>query len=366
MEYKFLAIAGSFDRLHKGHRFFISQAFKFGHKVLIGLTSDSFVKEKFKSVRYGTKIKIKINKFPARKKELEDFLKAKKLLKRTKIVEINDIYGPSLKDIDIEALAVTEETRGGAEKVNIRRRQLALPPLKILEIPLILAEDKKRISSTRIRIGEIDRWGKVFFSLSVFGRKIPSKLRLNLKKPLGILIKGDAQKIRLELRNILYSHKSDLIIAVGDEVTDYLNKLGESLGSDLIGAQGKPHSAQALRGKQADISIIDYHIQRIRVKETLADYEFPDNYSLLKAKNPAGFVTSGMVLAVKKAIKSFMEKGKKIVIEVNGEEDLAGLPAILLAPLDSLILYGQPSEGVVAVEVSEEKKEEILALIKKR
>lgn len=45
-----VAIAGTFDRLHKGHRFFISQAFKFGRKVIIGLTSDKYVKKKWSVV----------------------------------------------------------------------------------------------------------------------------------------------------------------------------------------------------------------------------------------------------------------------------------------------------------------------------
>lgn len=346
MKYKYLALAGSFDRLHKGHRFFISQAFKFGDKVLIGLTSDSFAGRKIKAQNFN--INLKVKPYNERKKELENFLKDKKLLERTKIVEINDIYGPSLKDIDIEALAMTEETREGAEKVNIRRRQLTLPPLKILEIPLILAEDKKRISSTRIRIGEIDRWGKVFFSLSVFGRKIPAKLRLNLKKPLGLLISGNEQTIRKKVLNLLKSGNFSLIIAVGDEATTYLNKLGE----------------------QADVSVIDYHIQRKRVKYSLADFDFPQNFlkakypeKIIKAANPPGFVTKGLVLAVFAGIKKFLKDGRKRLIEVAGEEDLAGLPAILLAPLDSLILYGQPNQGIVAVKSTEEKKNKILELI---
>jgi len=52
-------------------------------------------------------------------------------------------------------------------------------------------------------------------------------------------------------------------------------------------------------------------------------------------------------------------------IFVRGEEDLAALPAILLAPEGSVVLYGQPDEGVVFVSITKSKKEEILDLLDK-
>ena len=41
------------------------------------------------------------------------------------------------------------------------------------------------------------------------------------------------------------------------------------------------------------------------------------------------------------------------------------LPAILVAPLSSLVLYGQYDLGVVAVKVTEEKKIEVWEVVKK-
>ena len=50
-------------------------------------------------------------------------------------------------------------------------------------------------------------------------------------------------------------------------------------------------------------------------------------------------------------------------IKIQGEEDLLALPAILLAPLGSVVIYGQKDLGVVVVEVTEEKKEEVKKII---
>ena len=199
--FKTVAIAGTFDRLHKGHRFFISEAFKLGDKVIIGLTSDKYVEEKFKvpacqslalAGRQSSKFKskaesdkdtwkvaegllpgggIKIQDYETREKELREFLQEKKLLHRVQIVEIDDVYGPASRRAgrqkdEIEALVVTLETVEGGRLVNQKRKELKLKQLKIIKVPLIPAEDRKRIASTRIRLGEIDRWGRVYYKSS--------------------------------------------------------------------------------------------------------------------------------------------------------------------------------------------------------
>ena len=42
-EFKKVAVGGTFDQLHKGHRALLRKSFEVGEKVVIGLTSDSFV-----------------------------------------------------------------------------------------------------------------------------------------------------------------------------------------------------------------------------------------------------------------------------------------------------------------------------------
>ncbi len=53
-----------------------------------------------------------------------------------------------------------------------------------------------------------------------------------------------------------------------------------------------------------------------------------------------------------------MAENRQVQILVAGEEDLLTLAAVWLAPLGSLVVYGQPHQGVVTVEVTAQKKRE--------
>lgn len=72
----------------------------------------------------------------------------------------------------------------------------------------------------------------------------------------------------------------------------------------------------------------------------------------VRARNPRGMITRELWDAVRENM------GRKVKIFVEGEEDLAVLPCLLLAPEGSIILYGQPRQGVVLMEVTKEKKAE--------
>lgn len=86
-------------------------------------------------------------------------------------------------------------------------------------------------------------------------------------------------------------------------------------------------------------------------------------YEEVSVDNPAGIITDELIRTLCEAFAS--EKLLRIFVR-GGEEDLATLPVILLAPPGgSVVLYGQPDEGVVFVEVTEKKKEEIRALFEK-
>jgi cytidyltransferase-like protein len=415
--FRLIAIAGTFDRLHKGHRFFISQAFKFSKKAIIGLTSDEYVKRKFRihpsvdgsefrikteSDKYTWKVAeglpggggIRIKTYQERKRELREFLREKGLLERTRIVKIDDVYGPAIEDNDIEALVVTSETMKGGRLVNQKRQEKGLKRLKLLRVSIIPAYDRKRIASTRIRLGEIDRWGRVYANVTMQqcnnatmrGRdkyKISEELRQELKKPQGILIKGNPEnhkELADELKKIVTKFPPVMIATVGDEVTKLCNQVGI-----------KP-----------DLAIIDYHVMRQRKYYSLADLglvnschsresgnpagspirsgmtggvkvtnrdspgvEGSRERSLITVKNPPGNITPTLFAAIKRSIKSYLANGRQRIIKVLGEEDLAGVPAMLLSPLGSVVLYGQPQEGLVVVEIIEEKKEELLLLIQK-
>jgi uncharacterized protein (UPF0218 family) len=78
-----------------------------------------------------------------------------------------------------------------------------------------------------------------------------------------------------------------------------------------------------------------------------------------------GFVSKSLITGIRQALKKVLSSKSPIIIKVLGEEDLATLPAVLFAPLTTLVFYGQPGEGLVMVEVTEKKKEEVFKMIEK-
>jgi hypothetical protein len=352
---RIVAIAGTFDHLHRGHEEFISRAFELGEKVIIGLMSDGYVEGKATGNRQQAKVQLKIQNFKERKEGLVNHLNKKQLLNRAEIVKIDDIYGPTIKDSEIEALVVTRETRKGGRLVNKKRKELGLPPLKLLTVPFAKTQDGRRISSIRIRLGEIDRKGKVFMNATmqqcynVTKRKrlcLSEEVRQKLKKPQGILIAGDPEdhkKIVSKLKKVIAAIEPIVISTVGDEVTKLCNKIGI-----------KPN-----------LAIFDFKVKRIRIYKNLSDLGFPVTNSSFNFRviNPAGYITRTSVSAIKKSYQGIIKDGKQRLIKIIGEDDLAAVAAILLAPLGTVVLYGQPTEGVVVVEVTEEKKEELMKLL---
>ncbi|MGB9960223.1 MAG: phosphopantetheine adenylyltransferase [Candidatus Bathyarchaeales archaeon] len=150
-KFKAVAVGGTFDEFHRGHRTLLLKAFEVGEQVLIGLCTDEFVK--------------KMNKphitapYEERKAYLENFLRQHGFSEKAKILPLNDPYGVTLSKGCIEAIVVSRETEPTAIKINEERKRLGLPPLAIIVIEMVPSENHAPISTTRIRKGEIDREG---------------------------------------------------------------------------------------------------------------------------------------------------------------------------------------------------------------
>jgi pantetheine-phosphate adenylyltransferase len=150
---KTVAVGGTFDKLHKGHRILLIRAFEIGEKVLIGLSSDEFAE------KLGRQKNHAIACYEKRLSELKEFLRQNDFLERTEIMPLDDAYGVTLSQGILEALVVSRETEYMAQEINKKREKKGLEPLKIVVIEMVPAENHVPISTTRIRRGEIDREG---------------------------------------------------------------------------------------------------------------------------------------------------------------------------------------------------------------
>jgi len=151
--YRIVAMGGTFDVLHSGHKKLLRQAFSIGRKVVIGVTSDEFARSLHKPH--------KLDPYAKRRADLERLLNHWHVLSRARIVPLDDRYGPTVGVSNINALVVSKRTIKTALAINGTRKSRGLKPIQIVPIDLLLADDKRPISSTRIRRGKIDRRGRL-------------------------------------------------------------------------------------------------------------------------------------------------------------------------------------------------------------
>jgi len=141
---------GTFDKLHLGHKFFLLSGAEKGKKLLVGITSKKYLAQ-YKPINKNAM------PFAQRKSAVNNFLSERGF--DFEIFKINDPIGIALQRG--QAIVVSKDTQKGAEKINQERKKKGLKPLKIIKIKTILAEDKKEISSQRIKNGEIDKNGRI-------------------------------------------------------------------------------------------------------------------------------------------------------------------------------------------------------------
>ncbi len=120
--------------------------------------------------------------------------------------------------------------------------------------------------------------------------------------------------------------ENHFVISIGDATTKNL------LDADII----------------PKIGIIDNKIER-----EISKHQIEYDAITLKVDNPPGTITDELWKAIEKA--KYLAKEVNVLIIVNGEEDLAVIPGVLTAPKNSIILYGQPGEGIVVVEADKVK-----------
>src|SRR5215467_1905804 len=150
-QYKTVAMGRYLDVFHKGHEQLLKTAFKLSQRVIIGITSDQFVKTLVKPHP--------VEPYRARVLSVRRFLIRHHWLKRAEIHPLYDPFGPALTRPKLEAVILTPDTLSSGRKLNRLRRARDFAKLSIHVTPFALARDGKRISSTRVRRGEITRRG---------------------------------------------------------------------------------------------------------------------------------------------------------------------------------------------------------------
>jgi pantetheine-phosphate adenylyltransferase len=147
-----VALGGTFDPVHDGHRKLFERAFERGD-VTVGLTSDELAPKTRHVDRY-------VRPFEERKRDLESELRsiAEEHDREFRVRELEEPTGIATEP-QFDALVVSPETRDGGQRINEIREQRGHDPLEIIVVDHVEAEDGDIISSTRIVEGEIDEHG---------------------------------------------------------------------------------------------------------------------------------------------------------------------------------------------------------------
>lgn len=146
---------------------------------------------------------------------------------------------------------------------------------------------------------------------------LPREMRSELKEPLGDV-----------LPEVDESRLSGRVIAVGDMVTYHLLE----------------------DGVVPDVAVVDGRTEREEVDDEVVE-RWSEMKRAARVDNEAGAVSRELIGALRDAL----EEGG--LVEVEGEEDLAVLPALVVASEGDTVVYGQPGEGIVYVPVDEEAQE---------
>jgi len=305
--YKTIGLGGTFDHFHAGHEKFITFASELAEEVFIGITHPQMTREK----PYATTIE----PWETRRNNVKQFCGLHRI--RCHTSQLTDIYGPTLEQSSVQALAVTEETLPGAKKINTMRDHLHLKELIVFVCDYFIDETGQPLHAEAIRAGRVNRAGVVYQSVLDKTLVLSDEQRQFFSPAQGKVI---------DLSKSIHRHGEPMIAVVGDA----------SLETFI--ANGWPY----------DLGVFD---QRQLRKDVTS--EVIDNLSAVDTvENPAGSIsvelTTGLIAAI---------LNKYQHLKITGEEDLAAVALILLLPLGSVVYYGQPGLGIVKMFVTEELKD---------
>ncbi|EGN95506.1 hypothetical protein SERLA73DRAFT_186547 [Serpula lacrymans var. lacrymans S7.3] len=134
--YRVVALGGTFDHLHAGHKILLSMAAWIANeKVIVGVTDDVLLKNKAN--------KHVLEDLSTRIERTRAFMKLFRSDLEYDFVPIRDVYGPTGWDANIQALVVSKETLSGAASIAKERASKSLPSLQTFVIDVISSKSEK-------------------------------------------------------------------------------------------------------------------------------------------------------------------------------------------------------------------------------
>jgi inosine/xanthosine triphosphatase len=300
-------VGGTFNSFHRGHEELLRAAYRTGERVIIGVTSDVYVKAH----------KEKIVSYSRRSASVKRFMD-----KLTDNYEIHPLDSASGNTLDVEEanLVVSPETYHSAMRINEKRRIAGKEPLNVIRIPYILAEDLFPISSSRILDGELTRTGK---------RRVPVKIAISTYNDLKMEAARDFIKTIMKNYALIKN-------------TEYRTDSEQPFGEDTM----RYATTRAMYGlRDNDYSIgVESGIFYNRVNDTYYDLHYCaiiDRYSHITSGFGSGFE---MPAAVIDSIKSGKSTNQFV-------EDMYGIKKIGHgAGISGLISGGKVTRGKLIYE----------------
>ncbi|MDA1079185.1 MAG: pantetheine-phosphate adenylyltransferase [bacterium] len=307
-----VGLGGTFDHFHLGHQKLISQASEVGEKLLIGVTTDAFARQLEKQFSES------LESYESRSASVSRFCETWGF--EFEVFPLDDPYGPTLTaDTKVQLICVSTDTKKTADKLNHLRAAAGLTELPVEIVSLVRLESGEILSSTLIRQGRANRAGELYESVLTKPLTLSETQRAFFAKPQGEFVEEPVTE-------------NGLRIVVGD------SSLQRFIANNW----------------KYDLGVFDYQIGR-------KPYDSPviaaENIDIIAA-NPAGAISTHLV----RVLKTALEK-KMCNVFVEGEEDLAAVALVLLAPLEAEIFYGQPGDGLVCISCTEEKKNTIYKIL---
>ncbi|TXT55687.1 MAG: Phosphopantetheine adenylyltransferase [Candidatus Thorarchaeota archaeon] len=155
--YSKVIFAGTFDRLHEGHKHLLRVSLSLGDHLAIGMTTDKMLEQKAD--------RESIQSYEMRYNKLMEFLREENVVDRCVIFPISTIEGGADKMEDLDALIISDDRKvlENALRINHLREKNGLQRFHIVIVPLVKTEDGKPLSSTRKRHGETFREEDVIY-----------------------------------------------------------------------------------------------------------------------------------------------------------------------------------------------------------